>query len=289
MAITSQPAAVSHEPADYHLSVTATNPAPETDRRPPRSPLTPKIERVNVLDVPISRLNNQEALAVLTEFVRSGQPHLVVTADASAVVTAARDPDFRAVIQSADLVTPDSAGILWAARRLGRPLPERVSGVDLAERLCELAGQYGWGVFFYGAAPGVADEASRAMHNRYPRMRIAGTAHGFLNEREQTDLEERIVVARPELLFVALGIPRQEKWLQSRMSRLGVPLSMGVGGTFDVFAGRVNRAPVWMQRRGLEWLYRLWKNPRKISKVATLPRFVLLVLLRGRAQKAGRT
>jgi N-acetylglucosaminyldiphosphoundecaprenol N-acetyl-beta-D-mannosaminyltransferase len=245
--------------------------------------MTPDVERVHLLDVPISRVTNQQALAILAEYVRSGEPHLVVTADASAVVTAAQDPEFRAVLADADLVTPDSAGILWAARRLGRPLPERVSGVDLAERLCEMAGKSGWRVFFYGAAPGVAAEAARVMQSRFPGLRIAGTAHGFLNEREQAELEEQIRTAQPELLFVAMGIPRQEKWIRSRMSRLGVPVSMGVGGTFDVFAGRVSRAPAWMQRHSLEWLYRLWKNPRKIGKVATLPRFVLLVLLRGRS------
>ncbi len=171
---------------------------------------------------------------------------------------------------------------MWAARRIGRPLPERVSGVDLAARLCERAGQHGWGVFFYGASPGVADEAAMRMQERYPGMRIAGTAHGFLSEPEQAVLEERIRQSQPEILFVAMGIPRQEKWIWSRMDVLGVPVSMGVGGSFDVWAGRVARAPVWMQKRGLEWLHRLWKNPRKISKVATLPRFVLMVLRRGR-------
>jgi N-acetylglucosaminyldiphosphoundecaprenol N-acetyl-beta-D-mannosaminyltransferase len=286
MPSSSQPSTLIDSAADYHLSVSGSEREPMAESERLRHPLTPDVERVHVLDVPISKVTNQEALAILTDFVRSGEPHLVVTADASAVVAAAQDRDFRAVIQGAALVTPDSTGILWAARRLGQPLPERVSGVDLAERLCELGGKFGWGVFFYGAAPGVAEEAAGVMQARYPGLRIAGTAHGFLNEREQGELEERIRQSRPELLFVAMGIPRQEKWIWSRMSRLGVPVSMGVGGTFDVFAGHVTRAPVWMQRHGLEWLYRLWKNPRKISKVATLPRFVLLVLRRGR-QDAG--
>jgi N-acetylglucosaminyldiphosphoundecaprenol N-acetyl-beta-D-mannosaminyltransferase len=282
MTVSSQPPVASGDPADYHLSITGAERKPMAEGASGRRAAALPIERVRVLDVPISKVNNQQALALLTEFVRSGEPHLVVTADASGVVTAARDAEFRAVVEGADLVTPDSTGILWAARRLGRPLPERVSGVDLAERLCELAGQFGWGVFFYGAAPGVADEAARVMHSRFPGLRVAGTAHGFLNEREQAALEARICESRPEILFVAMGIPRQEKWIWSRMTRLAVPVSMGVGGTFDVFAGRVNRAPIWMQRHGMEWLYRLWKNPRKISKVATLPRFVLLVLSRGR-------
>ena len=281
MAVSFRPTAVSEDAVGGPLSVSGPPGQPTAESRQRRPPVIP-MEWVHVLDVPISRVNNQEALAILTEFVRSGEPHLVVTADASAVVTAAQDPEFRAVIEGADLVTPDSAGILWAARRLGRPLPERVSGVDLAGQLCELAGKFGWGVFFYGAAPGVAEEAASVMQSRFPGMRVVGTAHGFLDDREQGELEERIRQARPEILFVAMGIPRQEKWIWSRMARLGVPVSMGVGGSFDVFAGRVTRAPEWMQRRGLEWLYRLWKNPRKISKVATLPRFVLLVLRRGR-------
>jgi N-acetylglucosaminyldiphosphoundecaprenol N-acetyl-beta-D-mannosaminyltransferase len=109
-------------------------------------------------------------------------------------------------------------------------------------------------------------------------MRIAGTAHGFLNEAEQAGLEETIRAARPEILLVAMGIPRQEKWIWKRLNSLRVPVAMGVGGSFDVFAGNVNRAPAWMQRRGLEWLYRLAMNPKKISKVATLPRFVFMVL-----------
>jgi N-acetylglucosaminyldiphosphoundecaprenol N-acetyl-beta-D-mannosaminyltransferase len=243
------------------------------------------MEWVQILDVPISRVNNQEAMAILASFVASGDPHLVVTADASAVVIAAGDSEYRAIVNRADLVTPDSVGILWAARRLGRPLPERVSGVDLAERLCELAGRHGWGVFFYGAAPGVAETAAAQLRERFPGMRIAGAAHGFLNEREQAALEEQIRQAKPEILLVAMGIPRQEKWLARRMEALRVPLSMGVGGSFDVFAGNVARAPTWMQRHGLEWLFRLSKNPKKISKVATLPRFVLMVLRRGRTHK----
>src|SRR5207244_9284525 len=129
--------------------------------------------------------NTEEGLAILTEFVRSGEPHLVVTADASAVVTAARDAEFRTVVSGADLVTPDSIGILWAARRLGRSLPERVSGVDLAERLCELAGKHGWGIFFYGAAPGVAEEPAARRQAQYPGMRLSGTAHGLRRAGEQ--------------------------------------------------------------------------------------------------------
>jgi N-acetylglucosaminyldiphosphoundecaprenol N-acetyl-beta-D-mannosaminyltransferase len=222
-------------------------------------------------------------MATLEEFIRSGEPHMVVTADSSAIVIAAADEEFRRIVNSADLVTADSAGILWAARRLGCPLPERVSGVDLADQLCALCARSGHSVFLYGAAPSVAEAAAANLQARYPGLRIAGMAHGFLNDAEQQRLMETIHAARPQVLLVAMGIPRQEKWIYRNLARLGVPVAMGVGGSFDVFAGRVRRAPVWMQRRGLEWIYRLLSNPRKIAKVATLPRFVWMVLRAGRS------
>jgi N-acetylglucosaminyldiphosphoundecaprenol N-acetyl-beta-D-mannosaminyltransferase len=236
------------------------------------------MERIHLLGVPISRVTGGEALERIREFIRSREPHLVVTADSSAVVIASEDEEFRRIVNAADLVTPDSTGILWAARRLGFPLPERVSGVDLAERVCALSPLHDYSVFFYGAAPGVAEAAAANLSARYPGLRVVGTAHGFLAEAEQESLLARIEAARPDVLLVALGIPRQEKWIHRHMQRLRVPVSIGVGGSFDVFAGNVARAPAWMQRRGLEWAYRLIKNPRKISKVLTLPRFVLMVL-----------
>src|SRR5207247_946386 len=124
---------------------------------------------------------------------------------------------------------------------------ERVSGVDLAERLCESSALRGHSIFFYGAAPGVAEAAVANLGARYPGLRIAGTAHGFLAASEQEALLARIEAARPDVLLVALGIPRQEKWISRHMERLRVPVSIGVGGSFDVFAGKVARAPGWMQ------------------------------------------
>jgi N-acetylglucosaminyldiphosphoundecaprenol N-acetyl-beta-D-mannosaminyltransferase len=248
--------------------------AERSSRKPP--------EWISMLGVRVTRLTRAEALARLEAFVESGAPHLVVTADSSGVVIAARDEEFRAILNRADLVTADSTGILWAARRLGTPLPERVAGCDLAEQLCALAARRGFSVFFYGAAPGVAEQAAANMQERYPGLIVVGAAHGFLSAAEQSELVERVRAARPEILLVALGIPRQEKWLAANLIRLGVPVTMGVGGTFDVFSGRVRRAPLWMQRHGLEWLYRLAGNPRKLAKAATLPRFVWMVFRAGK-------
>jgi N-acetylglucosaminyldiphosphoundecaprenol N-acetyl-beta-D-mannosaminyltransferase len=238
----------------------------------------PVMDTIHLLGVAISRVSREEALSRIEAFIRSKEPHLVVTADSSALVIASEDEEFRRIVNAADMVTPDSTGILWAARRLGCPLIERVSGVDLAERLCELGARRGYSLFLYGAAPGVADTAAANLSARYPGLRIAGTAHGFLPESEQEALLARIEAARPDILLVAMGIPRQEKWIHRHMPRLQVPVAIGVGGSFDVFAGNVARAPGWFQRHGLEWAYRLYKNPRKIAKVLTLPRFVLMVL-----------
>lgn len=241
----------------------------------------PATEWISILGVRVTRLTHAETMSRLEAFIESGTPHLVVTADSSGIVTASEDAEFREIVNRADLVTPDSTGILWAARRQGTPLPERVSGCDLAEQLCALAARRGYRVFFYGAAPGVAEEAAATMQARYPGLTMAGVAHGFLTPAEQAELVERVRDARPHVLLVALGIPRQEKWLATNLTRLGVPVGMGVGGSFDVFSGRVRRAPLWMQRNGLEWLYRLASNPKKLAKVASLPRFVWMVLRSG--------
>jgi N-acetylglucosaminyldiphosphoundecaprenol N-acetyl-beta-D-mannosaminyltransferase len=250
----------------------------------PAPPATvPDIPAIDLLGMRISRVNRAETLDLLQRFIDSGEPHLVVTADASGHVIASGDREFLEIVNNAALVTPDSTGVLWAARRLGQPLEERVSGVDLAEQLCAGSAARGYGVYFYGAAPGVAEEAAETMRRRYPGANIVGTADGFQNSAEQqAALIADIKGKRPAVLLVAMGIPKQEKWIVRHLEELRVPVCMGVGGSFDVFSGRVNRAPQWMQRRGLEWLYRLVKNPKKYAKVATLPVFVFRVLTRRR-------
>jgi len=243
----------------------------------------PDIPTIDLLGMRVSRVNRAQALEVLGQFIESGEPRLVVTADASALVLAAGDPELLRIINGAALVTPDGTGILWAARKQGTPLEERVSGVDLAEQLCAESARQGFGVYFYGAAPGVAEEAAEAMRRRYPGASIVGTADGFQNSPEQqAALIRDIQAKRPAVLLVAMGIPKQEKWITAHFEELRVPVCMGVGGTFDVFSGRVDRAPEWMQRSGLEWLHRLIQNPRKFSKVATLPVFAWRVLTRQR-------
>jgi N-acetylglucosaminyldiphosphoundecaprenol N-acetyl-beta-D-mannosaminyltransferase len=242
------------------------------------------IDKINILGVYISKVDLASTLEILEGFIREGKPHMVVTADSSAVVLAQRDRELRDIINSADLVTPDSVGILWAARRFGNPLSERVSGVDVFEFLCERAVAKGYRVFLLGAAPGVAEAAMNRLKQRYPGLIVAGTHHGFFSANESPAVVEKIRDSKPDILFVAMGIPKQEKWIAANLQELQVPVCMGVGGTLDVVSGRVKRAPKWMQQVGLEWLYRLATNPRKIKKCSTLPIFVYLVLRAGRGQ-----
>lgn len=245
---------------------------------------------VELFGVPIANLTGQEALERIAEFVSSRRPHHVVTSDSLMLVRAQRDEEFRQILERADLVTPDGAGVIWAGRMLGQRLREKVSGVDLVERICGIAAERGFSVYLLGGSPGVAEEAARVLAQRHPGLKVAGTRHGYFCAGEEGEIVEGIAAVRPEVLFVGLGAPRQEKWITANLNRLGVPVCIGVGGSFDVISGRLARAPVWMQRWGLEWLYRVMKEPKRLPKLFGLPRFVLMTLrsLRGGGAKRGR-
>ena len=240
-----------------------------------------EVPAATVLGCRIHRVTMQEALKRARQCLVDKKPHHIVTADASMLVMATRDAELREIINTADLVVPDSTGVVWATRRVGQGVPERVTGVDLMEHLCELGAELGLTAYFLGAAPGVAEEAARKLEARYTGFKVVGTHHGFLQPGDDTAIEEEIRSLHPDFLFVAMGIPRQEKWSRSRMDALGVPISMGVGGSFDCHSGRVKRAPQIYQRLWIEWLYRLVTHPSKYKKVALLPHFALLVLRRG--------
>lgn len=236
------------------------------------------LKSVRLLGMRVDRVDMAGALALVERFITQGTPHHIVTADASMVVTATEDPEFAAIVEASDLVTPDGAGILWATKRSGEPVTAKVSGVDLSERCIALSAQKGWRVFLFGAAPGVAAQAADKMRERYPGANIVGVRDGFFKADEEARVVEEIRAVKPDVLLVALGIPKQEKFIYRHKAALGVPVCIGVGGTLDVFSGTVKRAPVWMQNVGLEWLYRLASNPKKISKVKLLPRFALMTL-----------
>jgi N-acetylglucosaminyldiphosphoundecaprenol N-acetyl-beta-D-mannosaminyltransferase len=235
-------------------------------------------ERVEILGIPVDRLTMPEALAVVESFIASREPHLVVTADSSGIVDAQLDPDFREILLTADLVTPDSAGILWASKKSGQPIAERVSGVDLLDRICALSADKGYRLFFLGAEPGVAEMAAEKLRLRHPGCNIVGVRHGFFPADSDEIVAAEVAASQPDVLFVALGIPRQEKFIKATQHIIKAPVAIGVGGSFDVFSGKTKRAPKIFQKAKLEWLWRLILNPKKLTKTRRLPVFVRLVL-----------
>ncbi len=206
---------------------------------------------------------------------------MVVTADSSGLAAAHNDPDLKAIYKQAALATADSIGVVWALRRQGARV-ERVSGVDIVDHVCGLSAEKGYRIYFLGAAPGVAELAAEKLRLRHPGCNIVGTRNGFFPATDDEFVAKEVADAKPDVLFVAMGIPRQEKFIAATLPLIGAKVAMGVGGSFDVFSGRVKRAPVVVQRLHLEWLWRLLQNPRKIHKVKMLPRFVWYVLREGR-------
>jgi N-acetylglucosaminyldiphosphoundecaprenol N-acetyl-beta-D-mannosaminyltransferase len=202
----------------------------------------------------------------------------VVTADAAGIVQAQQDPQFMEILRSADLVTPDSAGVLWAAKKKGHPIRERVSGVDLTDELCAMSADKGWRIFLLGSQPGVAELAAEKLRLRHPGCNIVGARHGYFPSESDEVVAQEIAELKPDILLVAMGIPRQEKFIMKTQEVIRAPVAMGVGGSLDVFSGRAKRAPRLFQKLKLEWLWRLILNPSKISKAKFLPKFVALVL-----------
>jgi N-acetylglucosaminyldiphosphoundecaprenol N-acetyl-beta-D-mannosaminyltransferase len=244
---------------------------PITTATPPSLPV------VHLLGLPVHNVDMDTVLTTIDSFIHTRASHHIVTADASMLVMAQEDTALRTIIAGADLVTPDSVGILWAARRCGRPLRERVSGVEIVERLCARSASKGFSLYFLGAGPGIAAKAVARMQAKYPGCRIVGARDGFFQESEVEGIVAEIYNCQPDVLCVALGIPKQEKWIAAHRDRLGVPALIGVGGTFDVLSGNTRRAPRILQMARLEWLWRVLANPRKIDKVLLLPQFVKMV------------
>lgn len=213
----------------------------------------------------------------------------VCTVNPEFIMIAKHDVNFRNILRRADLGIPDGVGLLWAARQRGEPLPERVTGSDGVPRIAGMAAKHGWRLFLLGAAPGVADKAAEVLRTRYPGVQIAGVFSGSPAPDEEDAIVERVNASGADILFVAYGAPEQDKWIARNLPRLQTRVAMGVGGSLDFIAGIIPRAPLWMQRAGLEWLYRLYLQPSRIGRMMRLPRFVLAILRENRRIKRTRS
>lgn len=245
--------------------------------------------RVDVLGVPVDNVTMDQAVEVVDRLVRAGAGGLVVTPNPEMVMAARRDPELLAVLREADLAVPDGVGLVWASRLLGRPLAGRVAGYDLFLRLLELAARRDYRVYLLGGAPEVAAAAESRIRKTYGATTVVGFRHGYFTAGELPAVLDAIRAAGPHLVFVGMGSPRQERWMGRNRSALAKMVLMGVGGSFDVIAGRVARAPEGWQRANLEWLYRLVREPRRLRRQLVLPRFAAAVLLaRLGRRRAGR-
>jgi N-acetylglucosaminyldiphosphoundecaprenol N-acetyl-beta-D-mannosaminyltransferase len=237
---------------------------------------------VRILGVRVDVLTYGSFLAAIGDFIAEGGPHQIATVNPEFVMEARRNPDFYEVLEKADLCIADGIGLLWAARRQGRPLPERVTGSDGVPMIAERAAQNGWRLYLLGAGSGVAEETARIFLERYPGLQIAGTFPGSPADEDAPEIVARIRGTGPDILFVAYGAPRQDLWIARHRDEIGVPVMMGVGGAFDHIAGVRRRAPPWVQRLNLEWLFRLLTQPWRWRRQLALLRFVWAVWTEGR-------
>jgi N-acetylglucosaminyldiphosphoundecaprenol N-acetyl-beta-D-mannosaminyltransferase len=224
---------------------------------------------VAVLGVPFDNVTMHEAMELIEEKIDEEGFHQVATANVDFVIHAMSDQVLQEVLCSCDLIVPDGMPIVWASRLMGCRLKERVSGIDMVPRLAELASRRGYGMFLLGASEQSSLAAAEVLKERFPRLRIVGRYCPPISDLADMDHEQilsRIEQADPHILLVAMGHPKQEKWLAMHRDRLRVPLCMGVGASLDFLAGVVSRAPLWMQRTGLEWLYRAAQEPRRLAQ-----------------------
>lgn len=234
---------------------------------------------VKILGVPVHPLTMNESVAVLEEKLQKKEQAFVVTANAEIIMMCQQDKEYNNIVsEQADLVLPDGAGAVWAGRYLGNEVPERVAGFDLYNQLLKLSADKGYKVYFFGGAPGVAEAAKNKAEELYSGVQIVGCRNGYFTEAEEEAIIKEINDAAPDMLFVALGAPKQEKWLVKYRNQLKPRVLMGIGGSFDVLAGKMERAPKWMQEASLEWAFRLYKQPSRFMRMLALPKFVLKVI-----------
>lgn len=241
--------------------------------------------RVNICGIGIDPYSFGEVVELIIQHVlSSAQPEYVVTPNAHHLVMLQEDAAFRKIYRDAFLVVPDGVPLLWAAKFLGTPLRDRVNGTDLFERLCAISAQKNLSVFLLGGRPGAAEKAKETLQARYQTLNVVGTycpPYGFeSNPEELARISKQIQAASPDILFVGLGAPKQEKWIYDYYQKLGVPVSLGIGVSFELVADLVKRAPIVLQRTGLEWLFRLLVEPRRLWQRYILgnPYFIWLVL-----------
>ncbi len=236
------------------------------------------MKRENYLGVNVCNVNMDQALDKIDEIIEGREPSFVVAINPEKIMKAAKDEELLKLLNSAAIQIPDGVGVLVASRLKGGSIRTRVTGIDLMYGICENAAKKGHRIYLLGAKPGVAIMAGEILIKRYQGLKIVGIRDGYFKDENEiiSDIKEKA----PDILFVAMGSPKQEHWITGHMKDLGVPLLMGVGGSFDVTCGNIKRAPAWMCSLGLEWMYRLIKEPWRYKRMLVLPQFLVKVVMK---------
>jgi len=236
------------------------------------------MKKISILGVNINNLSFADILLKIDEFIYSMSPNLIVTPNAEIIVSATKDDDIKNILNSASISIPDSIGVILAGKYLKTPFKERIPGIDLMMEILKQATSKKYGIYLLGASPAVIQTAAKNINKKYPDLRILGTMHGYFKNDEEQEVLDDILDANPDILFVGMGSPYQEKWAIKHLHKLRVPVIMCVGGSFDVISGYLKRAPKWMQKIGLEWLYRFMQQPSRLKRILVLPFFIYLLI-----------
>lgn len=232
---------------------------------------------VSILGLPIQNVTMDEAVKDIYGFFAARESKIVVTPNAEILQMYAADPAVKEALKKADYIVPDGVGVLLAAKRLGTPMKEKVAGVELSRHLLEKAAKEGGNVYLLGAKPGVAAEAKRCLEEEIPGISIVGVRDGYFKPEDEPAIIEEINGLDVDMLFVCLGAPKQELWMAAHKAELKVGVMLGLGGSLDIFSHTLKRAPQWMIKCRIEWLYRVIKEPYRIGRIASLPKFLLSI------------
>ena len=237
--------------------------------------------KVNILGVHIDKVNIEEAVDRIFEMLDERRPHSVFTPNSEIILNAYKDKEFAEILNNADLLTADGIGVVYASKILGNPIKERAAGFDIACGVIDRISETGHRLYLLGGRPGVAEKAKKNLEKEYPFIQIVGTHDGYFDEEDNPKIIKEINSLGAEIIFVCLGAPKQEKWIADNQDNLRAKVLMGIGGSLDVFAGEAERAPEIWCKLGLEWLYRLIKEPWRFKRMLALPKFALTVLFKG--------
>ena len=243
-------------------------------------------ETIRIFGVKIDKLTLNEVVKKVKELLDGDKTRTIYTPNTEIIMEARKDSKLKEILNDGDLVIPDGIGLIHASRIKKKPLPERVTGFDLSLRLIELSNKYGYSIYFLGGKEGVALEAKKKVEEKYPNINIVGIQSGYFkgthtgnaNHPQEQQIIENINNSKADILFVGFGAPKQENWIYENKDKLNCKIIIGNGGTIDVLAEKVKRAPEIYQKLGIEWLYRLMKDPKRLKRQMSLPIFVLIVL-----------